>query len=113
MFYKRRKCCDLYFPGVMEFGFVKMYTFCTMEDTKVVCVASTVHSGHSCNQVKRRTKSSSGVQEQMIPIPRAIFDNNKKMGGVDLSDQLLQYYQTRRQSHKYWKMLLYPCIDIV
>ena len=52
--------------------------FALWKDTKVVCVASTVHSGHSCNQVKRRTKSSSGVQEQMVPIPRAIFDYNKK-----------------------------------
>ena len=35
------------------------------------------------------------------------------MGGVDLSDQLLQYYQTRRQTHnKYWKTFFYHCIDI-
>ena len=62
----------------------KRILFALWKDTKVVCVASTVHSGHSCNQVKRRTKSSSGIQEQMVPIPRAIFDYNKKMGGVNL-----------------------------
>lgn len=34
------------------------------------------------------------------------------MGGVDLSDQLLQYYQTRTQTHKYWNTLFYHCVDI-
>ena len=27
-------------------------------------------------------------------------------------DQLLQYLQTRQQTHKYWKTLMYHCIDI-
>lgn len=29
-----------------------------------------------------------------------------------MSDQFLQYYQTQRQTHKYWKTLFYHCIDI-
>ena len=62
-------------------------------------------SGHSCNQVKRIFKTSSGITEKMVPIPIATFHYNKKVGVVDLSDQLLQYYQTRCQTHKYWKTL--------
>ena len=69
------------------------------KDTKVVNVASTVHSRNSHNQVKRRFKTSPGVVEVMVSIPDVTYDYNKKMGGVAVSDQLLQYFQTRRQSH--------------
>ena len=86
--------------------------FCLWRDTKVVCVALTIHLGNSNHQVKRRVKTQAGVQEISVPIPDAIYDYNKHMGGVDLSDQLLQYFQTRRQTHKYWKTLFYHCIDI-
>ena len=54
------------------------------KDTKVVRVASTVRSGNSHNQVKRRFKTSTGVVEVMVSIPDATYDYNKKMGGVDL-----------------------------
>ena len=37
-----------------------------------------------------------------MAIPNSIYDYNKQMGVVDLSDQFLQYHQTRRQTHKYW-----------
>ena len=84
--------------------------FCLWRDTKVVCVTSTIHIGNSNHQVKRRVKTQAGIQEISVPIPDAIYDYNKHMGGVDLSDQLLQYFQTRRQTHKYWKTLFYHCI---
>ena len=64
------------------------------KETNDVRVASTVHSGNSHNQVIFKT--STGVVEVMVSIPDATYDYNKKMGGVDLSDQLLQYFQTRR-----------------
>ena len=64
------------------------------KDTKVVRVASTVHSGNSHNQVKRRFKTSTGVVEVMVSIASrpcstllildATYDYNMKMGGVDL-----------------------------
>ena len=31
--------------------------------------------------------------------------------GVDLSDQLIQYFETRK-AHKYWKILFFHCIDM-
>ena len=86
--------------------------YCLWRDTKVVCVASTVHLGNSKHQVKVRMKTSTGLEEVLVPIPDAIYDYNQHMGGVDLSDQLLQYFQTRRKTHKYWKTLFYHCIDI-
>lgn len=57
-------------------------------DTMVVCVA--VHLGNSHHQVKRRMKTSTGVVEVMVCIPDATYYYNKQMGGVDLSDQLIQ-----------------------
>ena len=54
------------------------------KDTKVVHVASTVHSGNSHNQVKRRFKTSTSVVEVMVSIPDATYHHNKKMGGVDI-----------------------------
>ena len=57
-------------------------------------------------------KVGGGHKELMVPITDSIFHYSKMMGGVDLSDQLLQYFQTRRQTHKYWKTLFYHCVDI-
>ena len=50
--------------------------------------------------------------EGLVDIANAINDYNRFMGGVHLSDQLLQYYQTRRQTHKCWMTLFYYCLDI-
>ena len=77
-----------------------------------MCVASTIYLGNSNYQVKRRVKTQAGIQEISVSIPDAIYDYNRHMGGVDLSDQLLQYFQMRRQTHKYWKTLFYHCFDI-
>ncbi len=72
-----------------------------------------MHTGNSSNTVKRRVKKDGGgCEEVLVPIPNSTYDYNRFMGGVDLSDQLLQYHQTRRQTHKYWKTLFYHCVDI-
>ena len=83
------------------------------KDTKVVCTASTIHTANATQRVKRKMKKQGGGYQQVIvPKPDAIYDYNRHMGGVDLSDQLLQYYQTRRQTHKFWKTLFYHSIDV-
>lgn len=75
-------------------------------------MASTIHTGNANNTVKRKVKAPGGCEEVTVPIPNSVYDYNRYMGGVDLSDQLLQYYQTRCQTHKYWKTLFYHCLDI-
>ena len=83
------------------------------KDTKVVCTLSSIHNGHSDHTVKRRKKKpEGGCEEVQVPIPNSIYDYNQQMGGVDLSDQLIQYFETRRRAHKYWKTLFFHCIDI-
>ena len=74
---------------------------------------SSIHKGHSEHTVKRRIKKpEGGCEEVQVPIPNSIYDYNRSMGGVDLSDQLIQYFETRRKAHKYWKTLFFHCIDI-
>ena len=69
------------------------------KDTKVVYTASTAHSGISDHQVKRRVKKpSGGCEEVNVSITNSTYDYNRYMGGMDFSDQLQQYYQTRRQT---------------
>ena len=50
-----------------------LIVFTLWKDTKFVCVAYTVHSGNSHNQVKRRLKTSTGVVEVMVCIPDATY----------------------------------------
>ena len=59
--------------------------YCLWRDTKVVCVALTVHPENSKHQVKRRMKTSTGLEEVLVPIPDAVYDYNQHMRGVDLS----------------------------
>ena len=56
------------------------------KDTKVVCEASTIHTGNSDHTVKRHIKNGGGCEEVIVPISNSIYDYNKQMGGVDLSD---------------------------
>ena len=54
---------------------------------------------HHTHMVKRCVKKDGGgCEEVMVPIPNSIYDYNKQMGMVDLSDLLLQYRQTRWQT---------------
>ena len=69
------------------------------KDTKVVCDAATIHTCNSDHMVKRCVrKDGGGCEEVMVPIPNSIYDYSKQMGGVDRSDHLLQYHQTRQKT---------------
>ena len=62
--------------------------------------------------VKWRKKIDGKYVEMQVSIPPAIGNSNKFMGGVDLSDQIIQYYGVLRKTRKWWKTLFFHFIDV-
>ena len=68
-------------------------------DTKVVTVASTMHTATGNEKVIRKMKDKAGqLLRKEVKIPPPIVEYNKYMGGVDLSDQAISYYNILRKT---------------
>ena len=87
--------------------------YCCWNDNSVVSTLSTCFPGHSINTIKRKGKnpSTGRNEEHDVPVP-IIIENYKYMGGVDKSDQYLQYHSSLRRTIRYWKTLFYHMLDI-
>lgn len=82
-------------------------------DTREVSVCSTIHPAFSGDTVKRWMKDADGRwTTRHIPCPTSVMAYNKNMGGVDLSDQLIQYYSAHRKTSKWYKTMLLHFLDI-
>ena len=82
-------------------------------DTREVSMCSTIHQAFSGEAVKRKVKEGDGnwvVKD--IPCPTPIIAYNKYMGGVDLSDQLLQYYSTHRKTARWYRTMFMHFVDM-
>ena len=55
------------------------------------------------DRTQRKTKVNGQFQTLNIPIPPMLKNYIAGMGGVDLSDQLLQCYQALPRTRKWWK----------
>lgn len=90
--------------------------FVQWKDTAIVSVCSNFHAAHSPNPItaKRRLKNkhTKKFEPTQVPIPPAIHEYNKNMGGVDLSDQLFQYYDVSRKTVRWWRTIFYHMIDM-
>ena len=96
---------------IQERGSRLVYT--CWNDNQVVCCMSTAFPGHSNSTIQRKCKSPAGTFEiKDVTIPIMVEQYNRYMGGVDKSDQLLQYHSSLRRATRYWKTLFYHMLDV-
>ncbi|XP_042879203.1 piggyBac transposable element-derived protein 4-like isoform X2 [Penaeus japonicus] len=74
-------------------------------DKRVVTMLSTVHTSEMVTLPTRQQ----GVTRSK---PRVVMDYNVGMNGVDLSDQLPQYYPTTRRSIKWYRKIFFNLLDM-
>ena len=70
------------------------------KDTKLVSFLSTQSNPVGDETVNRKQRDGSIIQVPTVPVA---VSYNKNMGGVDLNDQLRQYYAVGRKSRKRWR----------
>ena len=78
-------------------------------DKRPVAILSSNVSPGTTTVVTRRTKEP--PHQKQVTVPTQVHIYNNYMGGVDLSDQLRQYYPTGRTSKKWWKYIFWYCLD--
>ncbi|XP_056111928.1 piggyBac transposable element-derived protein 4-like [Rhinichthys klamathensis goyatoka] len=81
-------------------------------DTREVSVCSTIHPAYTGDTAQRRVKTQDTWRTKTFPCPTPVTEYNKHMGGVDLSDQLLQYYTAQHKTMKWYRKIFLHFLDI-
>jgi hypothetical protein len=93
-------------------------------DQNVVSILTTIHlPSHFVVRPRRKPKATSsnaaaarapfepGESRKDLPVPAAIDDYNKWMGGVDIADQLRANYNVQQRSSRNWYPLLFWLLE--
>ena len=86
--------------------------FVKWRGTEDVCGLSTGYGATGEDRVELKKKLNGKFETINILIPPLLKRYNAGMGGVDLSDQLVQSYQVLRRTRKWWKALFFHILDI-
>ncbi|XP_059392676.1 piggyBac transposable element-derived protein 4-like [Carassius carassius] len=81
-------------------------------DTQVVSVCSTIHAAYTGDRVKRKAKVQDRWKTKILPCPAPVSAYNHHMGGVDLSNQLLQFYTIQHKAMKWYRKVFLHFLDI-
>ncbi|XP_026146228.1 chimeric ERCC6-PGBD3 protein-like [Carassius auratus] len=82
-------------------------------DAREVLMCSSIHKAFTGDTVTRNTKDSDGVwRKRQIPVPSAVKDYSEYMGGIDLSDSLIEHYNILHKTIKWYKTFFFHFLDI-
>ncbi|XP_066560061.1 piggyBac transposable element-derived protein 4 isoform X2 [Amia ocellicauda] len=82
-------------------------------DCRELSFCSTIHNAFSGEMTRKRVKSKDGKCEtKKVNIPTAVKQHNQFVGGVDLSNQLIQYYTVLHKTRLWYKSFFFHFIDI-
>lgn len=70
-------------------------------------MCSSMYEAFSGKKVTRCPRIMRGSSTSQIPIPEAVKDCNKHMGGVDLSDALIRYYNVLYKKTKWYNTFFF------